>query len=296
MHKSPSSIHRSDRGFILVAVLWLAGLIAALATGFMLKVRIEALTTANVNQNAQSEYVADGMARLTGWRLAVHPEQFSANARSFQCVWNDRVTVAVTIQDQAGLADLNTMPPVFFETLFQKLGAAPAIARDLSLAMVDFRDADSVSMTGAAEPETYPERDFGPKNSPFQAIEEIDQLPGMDEALYRKLLPLVTVYSSQPGIEPLSAPQELKRMFGETTDGVFTGELAPYQGSSQRKTFGIDVRVTNENGSRFRRKVIAVVLQQPEQPFVFLEWQRGDDWPKDNSPKATAPCLNQGSG
>jgi general secretion pathway protein K len=292
MRKSSIAVNGANRGFILVAVLWLAGLIAALATGFMLTVRIEALTAANVNQNAQSEYIADGMARLTAWRLAVHPENYSSDAGSFQCIWNDRVAVAVTIQDQAGLADLNVMPPMFFETLFLKLGAASVRAKDLSMAMVDFRDADSVSMTGAAEPQTYPDRDFGPKNSPFQAIEEIDQLPGMDELLYEKLLPLVTVHSSQPGIDPLSAPTNLRQLFGEANDGVFTGALVNYQGSSQRKTFGIDVRVTNDNGSRFRRRAIAVVLQQPKQPFVFLEWQRGNDWPKDNSVQAVVPCLN----
>jgi hypothetical protein len=53
MRKSSIAVNGANRGFILVAVLWLAGLIAALATGFMLKVRIEALTAANVNQNAQ---------------------------------------------------------------------------------------------------------------------------------------------------------------------------------------------------------------------------------------------------
>ncbi len=257
----------------------------------MIKVRVDALTTANVNQNALSEQIADGMARLTAWKLSTATSGLQKNGTVKRCAWDDSVVVDVAVQDQSGLADLNTMPPAFFEEFFRKLGAPDARAREISSAMMDYRDADSDSGTGTAEPVTYPGRNFGPKNAPFQAIEEIDQLPGMDEALYRKALPFITVQSSQPGIDPLSAPKELRMLFNESAEAAFTGLLAPYQGSSQGKTFGIDVRVTGKNGSRFRRTATAVVLQQPDKPFVFLEWQRGDEW-TDGSATTTAPCIN----
>ncbi len=281
----------SNTGFVLVSVIWLTGLIAATASGFMIKVRVDDLTTANVNQNALSEQIADGMARLTAWKLSTSTASISKDGTPSHCAWKMGVQVDVAVQDQSGLVDLNTMPPAFFEEFFVKLGASAAQAEELSIAMIDYRDVDSEAGNGTAEPAIYPGRGFGPKNGPFQAIEEIDQLPGMDEALYRKVLPLVTVQSSQPGIDPLAAPKELRSLFNETAKAAFTGLLAPYQGASQGKTFGIDVRVTGKNGSQFRRKAIAVILQQPEKPFVFLEWQRGDEW-TDGSATTTAPCIN----
>jgi Type II secretion system (T2SS), protein K len=257
----------------------------------MIKVRIDALTTSNVNQNVLSEQIADGMARLMAWKLATAPAGVLKDGTLARCAWNSDVQVDVVVQDQSGLVDLNTMPPIFFDEFFKTLGASAAQAKEISLAMIEYRDADSEATNGTAEPANYPGRDFGPKNGPFQAIEEIDQLPGMDDAIYRKALPLVTVQSGQAGIDPLTAPKELRILFNESTASGFTGPLAPYQGSSQGKTFGIDVRITNNNGSRFRRKAIAVILRQPEKPFVFLEWQRGGEWHQEPT-VVSAPCIN----
>jgi general secretion pathway protein K len=249
------------------------------------------LTSANMNQNAQAEKIADGMSRLTAWKLATTAERVQTDGSEIRCTWNSGTTVDVIIQDQSGLADLNAMPPMFFEEFFQKLGAPRNVAKSLSLAMIDYRDVDSQSENGSTELVTYPGHNFGPKNGPFQAIEEIDQLPGMDGDLYRKVLPLVTVHSSQPGIDPVSAPKQLRRLFNESTETAFTGTLAPYQGATQGKAFGIDVRVTGKSGSRFRRKSVAVILQQPDKPFVFLEWQRGNEW-EETPITRVVPCLN----
>lgn len=276
---------------MLVAALWLAGLIAAMASGFMIKVRIDALTASNVSQNALSEQIADGMVRLTAWKLATAPAGLLKDGTLTRCAWNSDVQVDIVVQDQSGLVDLNAMPPIFFEEFFKTLGASAGQAKEISLAMIDYRDVDGETANGTAEPANYPGRDFGPKNGPFQAIEEIDQLPGMDDIMYRKVLPLVTVQSSQPGIDPLTAPRELRILFNESTESAFTGLLARYQGAPQGKTFGIDVRITNNKGSRFRRKAIAAILRQPETPFVFLEWQRGDEWPQEPS-AGLAPCIN----
>lgn len=285
-----TSCNETQSGFALIVVLWVAGLIAALMGGFAIKVRIDALASANALRSSQTEMAADGMARLTAWRLAAGTYDAAKNGTPVSCKWNDQMTVSIQVQDQAGLADLNTLSPQFFSLLFQRLGSSSQEADKLATSMADFRDTDSQSTDGGPERVTYAGQVFGPKNSPFQTIEEMDQLPGMTDALYRAALPLVTVHASQPGIDPVTAPSELRETFDETTDGVFTGPLAPYQGPQQGKSFGIDIRVTASNGSRFRRKTVAVIFQQPDKPFALLEWQRGGAWESD--PKGTAPCFN----
>jgi type II secretory pathway component PulK len=287
----PKDQHRHQRGFVLVAVIWLAGLIAALTTGFVVKVRVDALTASNIVRNTQAELIADGMARLAAWRLAT-ASQPTDTTRTL-CMWRKGMMVEVLIQDQSGLADINMLPPIFLAELLRGLGADDQRAKEISEAMLDFRDGDSEAQSGGVEPKTYPERDFGPKNAPYEAIEELDQLPGMDEDLYRALLPLVTVSSSQAGIDPKSAPLSLRKAFNQSASGAFTGSLANFVGASQGRTFGLDVRVTADNGARYRRLATAIILRQPERPFSFLTWQRGDEWTEDKaSARPTTSCFN----
>ena len=282
----------SQRGFVLVAVIWLAGLIAVMTTSFIAKVRIDALMAANVIQAEKAELMADGLARLTAWRLA-KGDALPANAASIQCRWREAALVQISIQDQAGLADLNTMPDAYFEAFFKALGKTPEQSRALAQAISDFRDADSDGGNGASEPKFYGGQTFGPKNAPFEAAEELDQLPGFDDALYRATLPLVTVHSAQPGIDPATAPAILRQLFKEQPKGDFTGQLASYTGASQGRAFAIDVRAQGKDGGRFRREAIVVVLRQPERPYAILNWKRGQDWTGDLPAAASAkPCFN----
>jgi type II secretory pathway component PulK len=290
-HDRSADQHRHERGFVLVAVIWLAGLIAAITTGFAVKVRVDALTASNIVRNTQAELIADGMVRLTAWRLATLAEPTTYADQS--CMWRKGVTVDIRLQDQAGLADINVLPPTFFAELLRGLGANDRKAKDISEAMLDFRDGDSEAQSGGREPQTYPERSFGPKNAPYQAVEELDQLPGMDEKLYRAILPLVTVHSSQPSIDPKSAPAALRIAFNQSASGDFTGSLINYVGASQGRTFGLDVRVTADNGARYRRRATAIILRQPERPFAFLTWQRGGEWTEKAAPaRIGKSCFN----
>ncbi len=59
-----------NSGFILIVVLWIVGLVAAVAVAFVLVVRSQSLSSANRVHLARAELAADGMARLAAYRLA----------------------------------------------------------------------------------------------------------------------------------------------------------------------------------------------------------------------------------
>ncbi len=61
---------RVDAGFVLVSVIWIAGLLAVVATAFAITVRSHTLAGSNVVYNTRAESVADGMALLPRYRLA----------------------------------------------------------------------------------------------------------------------------------------------------------------------------------------------------------------------------------
>jgi type II secretory pathway component PulK len=60
---------KTEDGFVLVAVIWLAGLLAIMATGFMITVRSHTLSARNLVFNSKAEYLADGMVMLTALQL-----------------------------------------------------------------------------------------------------------------------------------------------------------------------------------------------------------------------------------
>jgi general secretion pathway protein K len=280
----------NQSGFALVAAIWLAGMVAAIATGFIVKVRLNTLESATLQRLTEAQYMADGLTRLTAWRLARGGATAKTNGTAHACWYRDAVPAVVAVQDQSGLIDLNTMPQSFFADFFVRLGANALHAKELAGALADFRDPDREAAGSGSEPPQYPDRAFGPKDAPFQAIQELDQLPGMTDALYRAALPLVTVYGSQPGIAPEAAPEELRKLYGERPTGDFASALAPYSAPATGKIFEIDVSV-KLGRSRFRRQAIAVILQQPDKPFAFVEWRQGEASEAPIRPPA-APCFD----
>jgi general secretion pathway protein K len=268
-------------GFVLVAVIWLAGLIAAVVTGFAITTRVDILSSANIARGAEAEAVADGMARLTAFRLAAEPAALARttpDGMAVICRWSDSETAGVAIQDQSGLIDLNAAPPFLLQRLIAGLGVPDSEAESLASAIADYRDADSEAAAGGFEPATYPGVDFGPKNAPFEAVEELDQIPGMGEQLYRKLLPLVTVHSAQPGFDPAVVPGAVKRALGFDAGGAPPAEIAGLAIASAARTFGIDVSVVSKSGARYRRLAMVSLVRQPDRPYAILSWQRGGDF------------------
>jgi general secretion pathway protein K len=290
---SDQPARKDGEGFVLVAVIWLAGLIAAIAAGFAFTVRVDVLSSANIARGAEAEAVADGMARLTAFLLAAEPsalERAVVGGAVTVCRWSETGTVGVAVQDQAGLIDLNAAPTYLMQRLIKGLGVSEGDAERLAAAIADYRDADSDGMAGGFEPAEYPGVSFGPKNAPFQAIEELDQIPGMDEKLYRKLLPLVTVHSAQPGFDPTVTPPAVKQALGFDATGGPPGEIAGLAIASASQTFGIDVSVVSTSGARYRRLALVNLVRQPDRPYAILGWQRGGDF--ELAGKAERDCFN----
>jgi general secretion pathway protein K len=282
-----------ENGFVLVAVIWLAGLIAVLSTAFALHVRTQSLMSTYYIKSSNAEFIADGMVRLVAWRLA-DGQPFSVSGTSQSCMWRKRHHVSFAIQDQGGLADLNVMPEEFFTELLRRLGEPSDRAVSMARAIGDFRDVDTLTSTGANEPVLYDGFGFGPKNAPFETVAELDQIPGMSDQLYAKLVPLVTVHAASTGIDPLAAPKILREVFSEKETGEFEKFLSGFTGAQQGRAFRIKADVTTETGGRFVRSAMVIILRQPDKPFAIVEWTREatDEGNSSRAKNAGAPCFS----
>jgi general secretion pathway protein K len=278
-----------DEAFVLVAVIWIAGILAVFATSFAIMVRSHTLAGMNAVHNARAETIADGLVQYSALKLA-SSVPMDVGGREWLCRWSDNAIARVIIQDQGGLIDINTASPLLLEALLRGLGQSAQSAAKILAALQDFRDPDSLGQDGSAELAAYAGYSFGPKNEPFSIIAEIDQIPEIDDALFQKLLPLITVSSQQTGFDPAVAPRSLLKSL--EVAGVTPQQMLLLTSPTAAKAFGIEITAKLDNGSLYARKAEIVLLRQPDRPFAILLWQRAGDIPEFEAKGVLPSCLN----
>ena len=290
-----------DRGFVLIAVAGVLLLLAIVSSSLQLASQTSLKARFARNAHAEAAAFADGMVRLTAHRLARQRIEVPVAGQVARQVLLDGtpawcgdggLLVEVGVFDTAGLIDLNHAPFDTLEVLFIGLGMAKPAAAGLAAAIVDFRDADDAPSIGGAEAGNYLQagRSFGPKNGPFDSVDELDQVLGMTPEVMERVRPLVTVHSRAPGIDSNLAPLALLRILSRSDGGVETGEPSGNQlaqlalpaqvsrrVSSRRSRTRIPVmivraHVTGPNGAGFLREATIELSSQSASGFVIKAW------------------------
>ncbi len=118
--------------------------------------------------------------------------------------------VQLNLLDQSGLIDLNLADPRLLDGLLLTAGGItdPQQRAALVDAIQDWHDTDSEVRLNGAEDDAYEQagKPYGAKNAPFASVEELQQVLGIDLALYHKLAGALTVFGLQSGVNPLVAP------------------------------------------------------------------------------------------
>ena len=188
-----------QRGAALLLVMWLVALLASLIGAFALTARIERLQERVLSRGA----VAGEAARAgLEWSLVQidNPDarqRWIPDGRTYH--WHyDGIPVDVQIQDEQGKVDINAADPQLLTALFQALGVEHDAATRVASAIVDWRDADSLTQPqGGAEDPEYASAGlpYGAKDAPFETVAEVEQVLGMTPALYAKVAPYLTVFT-----------------------------------------------------------------------------------------------------
>ncbi len=219
---------RSRRGLALVSVLWVLTLLALIAASFTRTTRTEINLARNLAENARAEALADaGVYRAVyGLLQPNEAERWKADGRVYRLRLGGG-EVAITIQDEIGKIDLNRAQDELLQGLFELAGLAPDDAAALVDAIVDFRDADDLRRLNGAEDRDYEAAGlpWGAKDAPFEAVEELRQVIGMDPDIYNRVAPALTVHSRRPGFNPNFAPREVLLALPGVAEGRVAGFL-----------------------------------------------------------------------
>lgn len=279
------------RGAALVLVLWLIALLTATIGAFALSARVESLQGRVVADLGAGQQIAHAGVDYALSRLRATATQpaWYADGRPYHWRFDGR-DVELRIVDEAGKVDLNQAGGPLLEGLLHALQVEPTRARQVAGAILDWRDADDLRQpSGGAESTDYAAAGYpyGAKNARFDSVGELQRLLGMDEALYARMAPLVTVFgTAQP--DPRFAPAEVLTALGIDADRVIalreqtavseeSGQMPSAPAAAGSGTYAIESRVRWQ-GDRVAvlRSVVRMAPNGATRaPYTVLRWEQG---------------------
>ncbi|MGR9106182.1 MAG: general secretion pathway protein GspK [Gammaproteobacteria bacterium] len=293
------TIHPCSRssGIALVLVLWVTVILTVMAGSFSLDMRREIDLVRNSRERTEAGPLAEAGIYYAMLRLSETDAQrkWRSDGSVYQFLFAG-ARIRVSIHDEAGKFDLNTVPNTLLISLLEKVGLDPEVPAKLVDAIIDWRDADDFRSVNGAEKDDYEAAglNYGPRNQPFQTVQELRLVLGITGEIYNKLEPMVTVYNTSGGIDPSASPPEvLRAMPGvnqEIIDTYLEQRVANATNNLPPPPFPVQIpnlQFSQANGSAYsvysealipdgRRAVISAVMKKgndPRNPFVFLDWK-----------------------
>jgi len=286
----------TQRGVALVLVIWLAALLTVVAASFAFSARTDALVIRNSASMARAEAAADaGVMRAVfeSYRIDNAPEAWRRDGRAHDWAF-EGAAVRIEMRDESARIDVNTASDSLLRGLLVSVGLADDEANRLVDAIADWRDPDSLKRMNGAEESDYEAAGLGyrPANAPFQAIQELQLVLGMRPDIYRRIAPMITVYSRQTGISTSAASRDVLLAIPGITPEVVDAYLArreealanrrpappmaeagPYASPPSAQVTSIRTEAKLEDGTVFVRDAVALLRPVPRRPVTFLAWR-----------------------
>jgi general secretion pathway protein K len=293
------SIARSPDGFIIVAVLWILGALATLASIYAVYV-INTATSMGVNDDRlQAEGLITAALELTAYRLT----SVNTDARPSRGNFVFRLgpaDVAVEFKSETGRIDLNMAPKELLAGLFAGLGARYRDAEYYADRIIGWRtppDPDQRNTEASAYRTAG--LSYSPRQTPFAHVGELALVMGLPPFLVERAMPFVTVFSGRAEINVLAAaPEVLAAIPGMTPDRLYallkargaggqnSQSVQGFLGSDPTGFTGdagnamrVAVRIDFDNHRRVLADAVILLREGAGEPFRVLSWRDDFDGP-----------------
>lgn len=269
-----------ERGIALLLVIWTLALLSAIAMAVTADGRSVRRIAQNLEQAAIDRALAEGGIR---WGIAQlldgQPERRLPIGGQTQVIEIGGFKVAVAIEAETGKFDLNTSQPAILQNLLLQAGAAPSEARRIAAAVDLYRK--------ARQPEPGK-----PRRPAFLETLDLRRVTGLEEELYRQILPFITVYSGTGRLDPSAAPKQVLLAVPGLTERqvdavlqsrrqpaapgtaahVPAGDTTAYLGPSRPTIFSIRSVVMDSKGALTTGSAIVEVTGRPTAPVRVHDW------------------------
>ncbi len=202
---------RDERGFALIAALWLVVMITTVGMHMSLEAKDRRLSTANAIEFVRAKAAAEAGVEHARARL----EQLMTGSANVGLVrratgdadpwfrpgllFSDTMTVgearyAVTLRDVGQALNINRATQEELTRLLRALRVDFGEAERVAHAIMDWRDPDDEYRARGAERDDYLSEGAAvlPRNGPFQALAELRYVRGVDDELFDLVEPYLT--------------------------------------------------------------------------------------------------------
>lgn len=267
----------SQRGFVIVAVLWILMALSSLAMIFALYLSASARAMAVGDAALQNEALASAGVELTAYQLILAGDDRRPARGSFRFRMDD-ADVSVNFTSEAARIDLNFAPKEVLAAFFAGLGAGRDAAMEDAERIVAWR---TRPVPGGANDEEarYAALGYSPRQSLFTHVNELALIAGLSPALVDRALPFMTVFNGSSDVDATIAAPEVMAAFSK--GGNATASLASADPSAAQKSempmakspcYRVETTIGFANGRRATSEVV-IVLGDKAEPYRVLSWQ-----------------------
>jgi len=271
--------HR-QQGMALIIVLWLIVLLSVMAAGHSRNVHTDTRLASRQVQVAQARGLAEaGINHVILEMLADNStNEIPIDGTAFAIdVYGTPVTLAV--RKANGLVDLNAASSDLLDAVLQACGVEYGRRPALIDAILDWRDGDNLTHLNGIEDKDYLAAGlpWTSRDDAFVSIDELKYLPGVDQGLFERMAPLVTVYSGRGGIDLENAPPILVATLAGEQIGPATqrdgGAGAANRRNRQLGTFHIYASVAAGSGTVASIEAVVTTSRSAGKPVTIREWR-----------------------
>lgn len=288
----------SERGFVIVAVLWIILALSSLAMIFAAYLSASARALAANDSALQTQALVSASLELTAYQLALAGDQARPPRGSFRFRMDD-ADVLVTFISEAARIDLNFASKELLSSLFAGLGAEREAAKQDADRIVGWR---TLPVPGSANEEEalYNAVGYTPRQSLFANVNELALVVGLQPALVDRALPFVTVFNGSSNIDrTIAAPEVIVALRDNNKEDKAQDPFAEAQGSTSGSSstpdtsapiakdastaksscYRIETAISFRDGRRTVSEVV-IALGDRVEPYRVMSWQ--DDVPPRN--------------
>ena len=282
----------SERGFVIIAVLWILAALAALATIFSVYLSNSAQALAVNDSGLKAEALVSASLELTTYQLLLAGDKARPALGSFRFRL-DNADVLVSFTSEAARIDLNFASKEMLANLFAVLGADQQAAKEYADRTVGWRTRpkadranDEEALYGAAG------LGYSPRQSLFTHVNELSLVLGLPPILVDRALPFVTVFNGSSNVDVLIAvPEVIAALPGMTPSALkdflsqrsalsrdspaIATALGPAQANAtvpKSAAFRVLTTIQFDNGRRMSSEVV-IALGGEKDPYRVLSWQ-----------------------
>lgn len=273
----------------MVLVLWLLALLSLMAGAHSYATRAETWLTVHALDRARARAAAEAGIWLAVADLLSPPSAQRWPRDGTPIAVNfEAGTVALRIQDEAGLIDINSADDALLQGLLSNAARPGEDVTSLLNALLDWRDPDPDRRDAGAEDADYRHVPHDSKDGPFNSIEELRRVAGMSDEIYRSIRRAVTIHSMQPGINPALAPRAVLEAVPGSRADLIDAYLARRHEPGQTAAItdtnhhyfnarqGLTLTITSDGRvgrGRLRLDAVVALDRNRTPPYSVLSWR-----------------------